>query len=213
LLALIIFELPKQGWLEYVLVMKMGTLSGLLAIIMGAFFGLTNLYGQTEEEDQLLTERTSLRVTFHKNKDDEFVGKGDVDNRFEIFYPEVKVDPPLSLGTSQNNEIILIILGENVYDDEEWKVFAYETGKMDLADGEVFVWKGKKVQIEYDPVSPSAGFEFQYEGYVLLIKNSQGEVVFEKSTKSVWTKDLDRILKVKKDKTYKEDYFKGKTKK
>jgi hypothetical protein len=162
-------------------------------------------------EENILTERTSLRVEFFKHKDDEFVGQGDVDNRWEIFEPEITVDPPLSLGDSPGNELILILLGEYTYRSEDkWKVFLYKKLEMDLKKGEKFHWKGEQVKIEYDPRSPSESYAYQYDGYVILIKNAEGEVVYTKASKNKWLKKIDRTLAVSEGSVYTEDYFKGK---
>ena len=96
------------------------------------------------------------------------------------------------------NKAIVILLGQSVDKKEVFKILLNETFEFDVDARSEFVWEGDPVTVKYDE-NASNGYIFghKYTGYILIIKNKRGEVVFSRSTRKSWIDSIDQILNTK----------------
>ena len=89
---------------------------------------------------------------------------------------------------------MLLLWHEVLEIKNEFKLLMNERFTFDIEPRSEYRWTGKPFTVKYDD-NANNGYVFghKYSGYIITIENSDGEIVYKRSTKSSWLDDLDRI--------------------
>jgi hypothetical protein len=128
-----------------------------------------------------------FRIEFSRSRDVEAVKNGSIGEKVAEFEPEVQITN-LSTRDYPGNRVCLIIMGEDATQDNVWKVIYRREFNADFKLSSTFEWKGDKFKQGFDRTLSKSGYD--YDGYIVIIKNSKGEPVISGASKSSWNKDM-----------------------
>lgn len=101
------------------------------------------------------------------------------------------------------NKATIILLAENVKNKKVFKILLKETFEFAVDARSEFLWERDSVTVTYDENARN-GYSFDYKvtGYIIIIKNKRGEIVFSRSTRKSWIDSIDQILNIKVNKEW-----------
>lgn len=128
--------------------------------------------------------------------------KGDIDNRKESLQFEVEIRKTSKQPYSEEMTAYLFVLGRDISDDEYILLDTQkESFVLTPANNNSYTFKGKRVKLEYDPDPP---WGEKYEGYLVCIKTSDGDILMFKGKKR-FEKNLNILMKAKVNDRFDED--------
>jgi len=136
--------------------------------------------------------------------DDDFNEYGDIDDRVVQFEPKVIIESDELYRTFTDVHGILILVGHGYLKKDEYAILAHQSFRLTLPAREKVRWKGKPFTCSYDP--DFGGFE--YAGYMLVLKNRSGEIVFRKASRTVWETHAERLITARLRMGYNRDFTK-----
>jgi hypothetical protein len=75
----------------------------------------------------------------------------------------------------------------------------------DLPASKTHEWTGKPFEQGFDRTLAKSGYD--YDGYIVLIKNSEGKIVQKFSTKPRWILDVEKAWNLQQGKDYSKLHF------
>lgn len=141
---------------------------------------------QREREGFLPTRDARFDVFVSFKRKDKLDLRENYDDRVQTFYPSVQISNGELYRSFNEIDGLLIMLGESVLDKEQIKVLSKQTVEIPHTprQGEA-VWEGNGVRTEYDNKN-YAQFGYKYEGYILALRNRDGEIIYLKASVSRW---------------------------
>ncbi len=150
-----------------------------------------------------VTRNSRLDISFQRQKSAKNNNYGDIDDRIVNIQPQVTLESDERDKTYQDVKGEVIIVGKEVVSKDRWVVLDkqnFNFGKIE-PDQKVS-WEGREFEVRYDP--DYAGFD--YEGYVIVIRNRAGEIAKVKGSNSHWESIHPALLKARKNEGFNKDF-------
>ena len=141
-----------------------------------------------------------IKVTVLKGQDDDFNDYGDIDDHVVKFAPRVIIDSDEKDRTFTGVTGVLVMIGQGYLRKSEYVVLKRQEFELDLPAREEVRWTGRPFKCGYDP---------DYGGYVLVLRNRAGEIVFTKSSKTLWERSARSIVNAKERLGYDREFRNG----
>lgn len=91
---------------------------------------------------------------------------------------------------------LLIVLGEDCDDDDNYVVMQLAKMKINAAEGKIAEWAGQEKKYKFDDSYPST-WGYKYYSYIFILKNSSGTVVFKKTSQKKFESVIDEAENLK----------------
>ncbi len=166
------------------------------------FFGLSAL----QAADKTLTADENIRITVTRGRSVTDVENGSIGEKLAAFEPVVTIQNA-SFNSFPGNRVILLMLGEDTTARDNWKVLYRREFDADLVPSKPFRWSGEPFEAGFDRTLAKSGYD--YDGYIVVIKNSEGKPVIVNASKAFWAKSADKVLAMEEGKEYQKSYFKN----
>lgn len=134
------------------------------------------------------------------------------DDRVRSFFPEIIIEND-EMDRFSGNTVRVVVLAKDMRDDEQLLVVSATTLEdvtfPDLGSVSLESEPFRLRQYEHKNTYGSAynyEFGYEYEGYVVLIKNARGEVTHTKSSKSKFLSAIEVVMKCKAGEIYDADF-------
>lgn len=161
---------------------------------------------EAEKVDQAdLDADARIKVTVLKGQDDDFNDYGDIDDHVVTFEPRVIIDSDEKDRTFTEVTGVLVMIGQGYLRKSEYVVLKRQEFTLDLPPLEEVRWIGKPFKCSYDPDYGG----YRYGGYVLVLKNRAGDVVFTKSSKTLWERNARSIVNAEEGLGYDREFRHG----
>jgi len=158
----------------------------------------------SQAEERVLQQGDSLRITVLRGRAVSDVKDGSIGEKMAEFKPVVKIQND-SAYDFNHNRVCLIMMGQDTTDRNNWKVICRREFDANLPAGKTFEWEGESFQQGFDRTLAMSGFD--YDGYIVLVKGSNGKPAIAATSKPIWTKDEQKAWSLEEGKTYKRSYF------
>jgi len=172
------------------------------AIVACCLSGLDG--GCVQASDVVLSDSDAIRVTFNRGRNVKKVVGGSIGEKHATFQPEVKIING-SFRDFQGNTGVVMLLGEDTTKQDNWRVMLRKEFSFDLPASKTHDWVGEPFEQGFDRTLAKSGYD--YDGYVVLIKNSQGEIVQKFSSKPRWIANVVKAWNMEQGKDYSKIYF------
>jgi hypothetical protein len=146
-----------------------------------------------------------IKVTVLKGQDDDFNDYGDIDDHVVQFEPRVIIDSDEKDRTFTGVTGVLVIVGQGYLRKSEYVVLKRQEFELDIPAREEVRWTGKPFKCSYDPDYGG----YRYGGYVLVLEHRAGEIVFTKSSKTLWERSAKAIVNAKERLGYDREFRNG----
>jgi len=147
-----------------------------------------------------------IAVTVLKGQDDDFNDYGDIDDHVIQFEPRVIIDSDEKDRTFTGVQAVLVMIGQGYLRKSEYVVLQRQEFMLDIPARDELRWTGKPFKCSYDPDYGG----YRYGGYVLVLKNRAGQIVYTKSSKTLWERSARNILAAELKLGYDRDFANGK---
>ncbi|MES2506233.1 MAG: hypothetical protein V4599_05990 [Verrucomicrobiota bacterium] len=105
---------------------------------------------------------------------------GDFDDQLQVLKPRVKFTNMDNLQNYAGHKASLIVIGESTVDRKVFKVLLRHDFGVELPLRQILDEKAPDVKTQYD--TTGAKFGFKYDGWILVVKDAQGQLVLAKSS-------------------------------
>ncbi len=154
-------------------------------------------------DDADLNEDSKIKIRVHKGEDDDKNSYGDIDDRVVQVKPTVIVESDEIEKTFKDVNGTLVIIGEGVAaDKDKFMILLRQDFTITLSPKSEVRWESRRTDFRYDP--DYGGVE--YNGYLVVLRNKKGDVVFARSSRNPWEKYPEKLLKAKVKKGYDRDF-------
>jgi hypothetical protein len=160
--------------------------------------------GGLHAQDKLLSASDRIRVEFLRGREVSRVKGGSIGEKIATFTPTLIIHNE-GMHDFRDNQVCLLVLGEDTTMDGSWKVILRREFKADLLRAGEFEWKGEPVQQGFDRTLAKSGFD--YDGYIVQIRNSAGELVHTICSKAMWAKNPAKLWDMKEGQEYGKTFF------
>ena len=97
------------------------------------------------------------------------------------------------------------MIGQGYLRKSEYVVLKRQEFTLDIPARDEVRWTGKPFKCSYDPDYGG----YRYGGYVLVLKNRAGQIVYTKSSKTLWERSARNILAAESGLGYDRDFANG----
>jgi hypothetical protein len=146
-----------------------------------------------------------ITVTVLKGQDDDFNDYGDIDDHVVQFEPQVIIDSDEKDHTFTDVQGVLVMIGQGYLRKNEYVVLKRQEFSLDIPALEEVNWAGKPFKCSYDPDYGG----YRYGGYLLVLKNRAGQIVFTKSSKTLWERIARNVIEAELKLGYDRDFTSG----
>lgn len=174
-------------------------------LVLGLVASLAFCLETSSAIDKPLSQADNLKVTVIKGRDVTDVKNGSIGEKVAEFEPTVKIQNG-SMRDFLGNQVCVVLIGESTTQRDNWKVMYRREFPAELLRGKTFEWTGDPFKQGFDKTLSMSGFD--YDGYIVIIKNSEGTMAYAASSKPVWVKDLAKAWGLTEGKEYDRDFFK-----
>ncbi|NBB80829.1 MAG: hypothetical protein GVY36_15495 [Verrucomicrobia bacterium] len=162
-----------------------------------------------EAEKQLLKERARLTISAKMNRQSNrgtFDRHSRVDDKTRVFYPEVVIENG-QLQTYTGNTIRVVVVAEDLSEANQKLIVSATTMKADFPKNDRTVLESDPFRLRsyaYNSGRSSRGYKYgyEYEGYIVVIKNSEGEITHTRASKSKYLTNMQVIMGCKAGEIY-----------
>ncbi|MGJ8640843.1 MAG: hypothetical protein ACSHYA_15745 [Opitutaceae bacterium] len=132
-----------------------------------------------------------------------------VDDKTKSFFPEVIIRND-ELLTFKGNTVRVVIVAKDLREKHQRLIVSASTIKSDFLDRSDTYLESEAFRLriyEYDSSISSYDYAYgyEYEGYIVVVKNSKGEVTHTRATKSKYLSNMKMIMECKAGDMYDED--------
>lgn len=168
-------------------------------------------WAEIQAEKLLLKENSRLNVSAkmnRKSKDGSFDSYYRVDDKTRSFFPEVVIEND-ELQTFTGNTVRVVVVAEDLHYEEQKLIVSATTLKADFPDRQKTILETDPFRLrtyEYDSSYSSYEYKngYEYEGYIVVIKNSAGEITHMRASKSKYLSNMEVIFNCKAGEIYDE---------
>ncbi len=154
--------------------------------------------------DKVLQPGDNIRISVTRGRTVEDVDGGSIGEKLAAFEPVVKIQNG-SFNDFKTNRVCLVMMGEDTTRKDNWKVIYRREFDADLLASKTFEWVGEPFEQGFDRTLAKSGYD--YEGYIVLIRNAEGKIAISAQSKTLWTKDLERAWNLKEGQEYSKSFF------
>lgn len=158
-----------------------------------------------QAEERVLKPDDTITISFAKGRLVSNVRDGSIGEKMAEFEPSVKLQNG-RLHDFKGNKVCLLLLGEDTTQKDNWKVMYRREFDADLLGGKTFEWVGSPFKQGFDRTLAKSGYD--YDGFIILVRNSEGTIVKSASSKPAWLKNPEKAWNLVEKKAYTRDYFK-----
>ncbi len=133
-----------------------------------------------------------------KSSSNRYDGWYSVDDETKSFFPEVIIEND-ELDTFKDNTVRVVVIAEDMSNEGQKLIVSATTVKTDFPDRGKVVLETDPFRLrlyEYD--SNYSNFEYkygyEYEGYIVVIKNSAGEITHSRASKSKYLSNMEVVF-------------------
>lgn len=150
---------------------------------------------ETALGDAALTDEAKLKISFQRQKSDRKNDYGDIDDQVLKLQPRITIESDETKKTFQSVKGEVIIIGQEILRKKQYIILDRQSVQFPvISPYKTIEWEGKPFEFKYDP--DYGGFD--YEGYLIVLRNKKGEVVITKGSSATWTRTADALVKAKK---------------
>ena len=147
---------------------------------------------QAEKRDNAEIHRDArVRLSFSKRRDDDFNEYGDIDDRIVSLSPGVVIESLEHEVSYTGVKGTIVMIGRGVLQQDAYVILSKQDFSLDIPCRETVRWSGMGFECSYDP--DYGGYE--YEGYLLVLRDRSGRIVISKASKSGWERAPEALLK------------------
>ena len=154
-----------------------------------------------QAEKRLLSERSRLIISAKMNRKS---NRGTYDNHYRVddktraFFPEIVIQND-ELQTFTGNTVRIAVVAEDLRDAGLKLIVSATTLEADFPERDKTILESDPFRLrsyEYDSSSSNYGYKYgyEYEGYIVVIKNSKGEITHSRASKSKFLTNMDVIM-------------------
>ena len=156
-----------------------------------------------ERNNADITPESRIEISFQRNKAANNNKYGDIDDRVITIEPRVTLESDEREKTYKDIQGQVIIIGKEAVSKDRWVILNRQSFKIgELGPDDKFTWEGDQFECRYDP--DYGGFD--YEGYVVYLKNKAGKVAMVKGSNSSWEVLLPTLMKANMRQGYNKDF-------
>lgn len=144
-------------------------------------------------EDELKNLIPKLKVEVNNGKSTSSDRKDYYDDKKGSFQFSIKITNEEIHYNLKDAKASLSVLGEDCDDTKKYGIMQKSSFKVNAEPGKEFSWKGDSLHYKFDD-HPSVVWGVKYYGYVFQIKNTDGKVIFSKSSQKKFETHVDKIL-------------------
>lgn len=166
-------------------------------------------------DKQVLTKEARLTISAkmnRKSKSNAYDKLYYVDDETKSYFPEIVIENH-ELQQFSDNEVRIVILAEDFSSSDQMLVVSASTQKVDLRDREKNIMEGEPFRLriyQWEGFGSSDyKYGYEYEGYIVIVKNSKGEITHQRSSKSKYLNNMKLIYSCKAGEIY-DDAFQHK---
>jgi len=167
-------------------------------------------WGEVVAEKQLLREDSRLNVSAkmnRKSKDGQYSWHNRVDDETVSFYPEILIENE-ELETFSGNQVRVVIVAEDKRNEGQKLIVSAATKEVNLPRQSTTSLETDPFRLRLYEYSRSGGrdyaYGYEYEGYVVVIKNARGEVTHQRASKRKYLTNMKVIMECKAGEMYDE---------
>lgn len=153
-------------------------------------------YWKAEEERLLnngnLSEDSEIRVIVGTGRDKDTHYTYGYETNIVRYSPKVTIINEEIKVTYAGIKGTLYMIGQDVQRKEKHAIIFREDFVLDAPPGEKTEWMGKPFVLKVYPDY----YGYDYEGYILLLRDHDDQIVFEKGSKKAWMERLNEISEV-----------------
>lgn len=161
-----------------------------------------------QAEKQLLKEDSRITITAkmnRKSKSNQYDNLYSINDETKSYFPEVIIEND-ELDAFKGNTVRVVVIAKDKQNDG-YKLVVSATTMKDIS----FPDRGKAVLesdpfrlrlYEHDSSYSNHSYGYDYEGFVVVIKNADGKVTHTRASKSKYLSDMDVIFKCKAGEIY-----------
>jgi hypothetical protein len=162
---------------------------------------------------ELLSPDSRIEISAKMNRksknNDRYDWYSSVDDKTKSFFPEVLIRND-ELLTFKDNTVRVVIVAEDLRYEGQRLIVSASTIKSDFVDRGDTLLESDAFRLrlyEYD--SSYSNFDYaygyEYEGYIVVVKNSKGEITHTRASKSKYLSNMQAIMNCKAGDMYDED--------
>lgn len=174
---------------------------------------IRNWWKGVQAARELLSPDSRIEISAKMNRksknNDRYSWYSSVDDKTKSFFPEVLIRND-ELLTFKGNTIRVVIIAEDLRYEEQKLIVSASTLTSDFVDRGDTVLESDAFrlrQYEYDSSYSSYeyAYGYEYEGYIVVVKNSKGEITHTRASKSKYLSNMQAIMNCKAGDVYDED--------
>ncbi|MDX2081992.1 MAG: hypothetical protein SFU53_14500 [Terrimicrobiaceae bacterium] len=146
----------------------------------------------------------NVRILFSRNRSVSDVKGGSIGEKLAAFEPSVKITNGSFRGFTGNRACV-ILMGEDATRKDNWRVIFRREFEFDLPASKTHEWIGEPFEQGFDRTMVKSGYD--YDGYIVLIRNSDGKIVQSAATKAFWIGDLEKAWSLQEGNDYPKLHF------
>lgn len=145
--------------------------------------------------DAEITKDSRLAISFQRQKASNNNNYGDIDDRIIKIQPKVSIDSDEREKVYQKVTGEVIVIGKEVVRKDRWVILNRQKFTIARIEPDQRVtWEGREFECRYDP--DYAGYD--YEGYLIILRNKSGDVAMTKGSASRWEDVSESLLMARK---------------
>lgn len=149
-----------------------------------------------------MTKNCDLDVTVTRARDDELDEEEGLDDRSVTFLPAVRIHNNDLYRTYADVTVDVYFIGRSVIERDEYKIINSQNYVLDLPKNEAIKHIGKGFENKYDEVDNGNMFGHKYVGYLVVLRNRSGEVVYVKSNRNIWEENAHHVIDANENRVY-----------
>lgn len=146
----------------------------------------------------------NIRIAFSRNRSVQDVKGGSIGEKVAAFQPVVKITNG-SFRSFPGNRACVLVMGEDTTRKDNWRVMRRREFEFDLPASKTHEWVGDAFEQGFDRMLFKSGYD--YAGYIVLIRNSEGKIVQSGATKPFWIRDLEKAWNLQEGSDYPKLHF------
>lgn len=159
------------------------------------------------KNDAPLKPDSRLIITVKLGRNDKLNDGSDPDNREVDYSPGIVLENEDKDLSYKNIRGTLVIIGESVLESREYHVLYKEDFTLDVSTLSSAEWAGSSFKNVYDDYADNgSAFGADYEGYLVALRNKEGQVQMIKTSKTKWQAAHERILSANTRRAYSHDF-------
>lgn len=173
----------------------------LLIAGLSASLALSALAGES-----VLGPSDNIRISLTRGRSVSDVKGGSIGEKLADFEPVVKIQNA-SFKDFRGNKVCVLMMGEDATVENNWRVIYRREFDADLIASKTLEWVGDPFKQGFDRTFAKSGYD--YDGYIVIIRNSDGRAVISAQTKPLWGKNLEKAWNMAEGSDYSKDHFKN----